>query len=295
MGAGAVVETAPAKLNLTLRVVGRRADGYHELESLVAFAGFGDRLTARSAAELSLEITGPFAAALHDAGSGNLVLRAARLLAQTAGVAERAVLTLEKRLPVAAGLGGGSVDAAAALRLLQRLWSLSLPEPRLQALAAELGADVPVCLLGRPAMMRGVGERLEPLPALPPAWLVLANPGVALGTPEVFRARSGAYSGAGPLWETPPRTAAELADCLRRSANDLEPAARTLCPEIGEVLGALERNPGCLLSRMSGSGASCFGLFAGREEAEAAARRLRAAQPDWWVQAAPLLTGGSEP
>lgn len=293
MGAGAVVETAPAKLNLTLRVVGRRADGYHELESLVAFAGCGDRLTARPGSALSLEVTGPFAAALHEAGAGNLVLRAARLLAQAAGVERGAVLTLDKRLPVAAGLGGGSADAAATLRLLQRLWSLSLAEPRLQALAAELGADVPVCLLGRPAMMRGMGECLEPLPALPPAWLVLANPGMALGTSEVFRARSGAFSAAGSLWVMPPRRAAHLADCLRRSANDLEPAARALCPKIGTVLGALADNAGCLLARMSGSGASCFGLFVAREEAETAARRLREAQPDWWIQVAPLLTGGS--
>ncbi|MDF2095602.1 4-(cytidine 5'-diphospho)-2-C-methyl-D-erythritol kinase [Fodinicurvata sp. CAU 1616] len=290
-GAGAVVETAPAKLNLTLRVVGRRADGYHELESLVAFADCGDRLSAHPSGELTLEVTGPFAAALHDAGAGNLVLRAARLLAQAAGVGRGAVLTLDKRLPVAAGLGGGSADAAATLRLLQRLWSISLPEPGLQALAAELGADVPVCLLGRPALMRGVGERLEPLPALPPTWIVLANPGVALGTPEVFRARSGPFSAAAPLWATPPRTAAELAGCLRRSANDLEPAARALRPQIDVVLSALAREAGCLLARMSGSGASCFGLFATPEEAEAAVRRLKAAQPAWWVQATPLLTG----
>lgn len=289
--AGAVVEMAPAKLNLTLQVVGRRADGYHELDSLVAFAGFGDRLSARPAAELSLAVTGPFGTALQEEGGGNLVLRAAHLLVRSAGVSQGAALTLDKRLPVAAGLGGGSADAAATLRLLQRLWALSLPPDTLQGLAAELGADVPVCLLGRPAMMRGIGEHLEPLSALPPAWLVLANPGVALGTPEVFQARRGAFSVAGPLWEVPPSTTAELAACLKGSANDLEPAARRLCPEIDQVLGGLAGTAGCLLARMSGSGASCFALYGARGEAEAAAQHLTMAQPTWWVRAAPLLAG----
>ena len=185
-------EAAPAKLNLYLHVVGRRDDGYHLLDSLVAFAEAGDVLRARPANGLRLTLDGAFGRAL--AGEpDNLVLRAARLLAEAAGVPPHAELVLEKNLPVASGIGGGSADAAAALRLLQRLWNVSLPAATLQQLALRLGADVPVCLHGHPVRMGGIGERLEPVPALPPCGLLLVNPGVAVQTRPVFQARTGGF------------------------------------------------------------------------------------------------------
>jgi len=291
-----VVVAAPAKLNLTLAVLGRRPDGYHELESLVVFAGYGDCLEALPAEGLSLDLEGPFAAALAGEGGDNLVLRAARLLAEAAGVPAAARLLLTKRLPVAAGLGGGSADAAAALRALSRLWGLSLSEEELQGLGAALGADVPVCLYGRPALLRGRGERLEPAPPLPSAWLVLVNPGEALLTATVFRARAsanaGAFSAAAAWWRDRPADAAALADRLSGRGNDLQAAARRLSPAIDAVLAALAGTAGCLLGRMTGSGATCFGLYGEPAEAEAAAATLAAAHPGWWVRAAPLLLEG---
>jgi 4-diphosphocytidyl-2-C-methyl-D-erythritol kinase len=275
---------APAKLNLYLHVTGRREDGYHTLDSLVAFADFGDVLHAEAAPSLSLAVTGPFAAGLA-AEPDNLVLRAARALAAAAGVAPRARLILEKHLPVTSGIGGGSADAAAALRLLCRLWRIA-PEPAvLQRVALALGADVPVCLAGRAAVMRGVGEVLGPAPGLPACGLLLVNPGVALATPAVFRARSGAFSvpaGLPPRW---PSGAAMAAD-LRGLRNDLEPPALDLCPVIGDVLAALRAQPGCLLARMSGSGASCFGLFADAAAAQHA--RAGVSRAGWWARAGSL-------
>ena len=236
-------EPAPAKVNLYLHVVGRRADGLHLLESLVAFAEAGDVLSAEPADALSLEVAGPFAGAL--AGEAdNLVLRAARALAP----GQCARLVLEKNLPVAAGLGGGSADAAAALRLLSRLWGI---EADLEALAAGLGADVPVCLAGETCFMAGIGERLTPLPAWPAPHLLLANPGAALPTPAVFGARRGPFRESRP-W---PQTVGELAGC----ANDLTEAAISFAPEVGEVLDALAVLEGASFARMSGSGATCFG------------------------------------
>jgi len=289
------VAAAPAKLNLSLAVLGRRPDGYHELESLVAFAGYGDCLEALPAETLSLSLDGPFAAPLAGEGAGNLVLRAARLLAEAAGVPARARLRLTKRLPVAAGLGGGSADAAATLRLLSRLWGLELSTGDLQGLGAMLGADVPVCLYGRPALLRGRGERLEAAPPLPAAWLLLVNPGDALLTATVFRARFGAFSRPAAWWRDPPADAAALADRLSDRGNDLQAAAQRLCPAIDAVLAALAGTPGCLLGRMTGSGATCFGLYAGAAEAEAAAAALAATHPAWWVRAAPLLRDGERP
>lgn len=286
------VVAAPAKLNLSLAVLGRRPDGYHELESLVVFAGYGDCLEAQPAERLSLRLEGPFAAALAEAEGDNLVLRAARLLAEAAGLRAGARLLLSKRLPVAAGLGGGSADAAAALRAASRLWGLHLSEAELQGLGAALGADVPVCLYGRPALLRGLGERLEPAPPLPPAWLVLVNPGDALLTATVFRARSGAFSAPAAWWRDRPADAAALADRLAGQGNDLQAAARQLCPAIDAVLAALAGTAGCLLGRMTGSGATCFGLYGEAAEAEAAAAALAAAHPGWWVRAAPLLLDG---
>ncbi len=278
---------APAKVNLYLHVTGRRSDGYHELDSLIAFAGIGDTVTGASSDRLTLTVDGPFTEAL-PTGSDNLVLRAALALAEAAGIEAAAAITLTKRLPVASGIGGGSADAAAALRALAALWSLDMDQQTLGDLALALGADVPVCLAGESAVVAGIGERLAPAPSLPPAWLVLANPGEAVSTPAVFAARAGPFSAPAPV-DRALADAGELAALLKERRNDLTAAARSLAPVIGEVLAALEAEPGARLARMSGSGATCFALFAEETEAKAAAARLRAAHGAWWVAAAPLL------
>ena len=276
-------EFAPAKINLTLHVTGQRADGYHLLDSLVVFAGVGDQITADPAAKgLSLSITGAQAANL-PVSPDNLVLRAARAFGADLG----AGLTLEKRLPVASGIGGGSADAAATLRALAALWGLPLPAP---AEVTALGADVPVCLAGRPCRMQGIGDWLEPLSApLPKARLVLVNPGIALSTPLVFKAlekRDNAPMPADiPLFST----IEALVDFLKAGRNDLEAAAISVAPRIGQVLDSLASEPGCLLARMSGSGATCFGLFAEADHSGRAAAKLQAAHPDWWVAEAEML------
>ncbi|MBV8615739.1 MAG: 4-(cytidine 5'-diphospho)-2-C-methyl-D-erythritol kinase [Acetobacteraceae bacterium] len=273
-------ERAFAKVNLFLHVVGRRADGYHLLDSLAVFVEVSDLLHAEAADGLSLSIDGPFAPSLADtAPADNLVLRAARALAAFAGVAPRARLTLTKALPVASGLGGGSADAAAALRVLARLWGIAPGRAALDLVAAGLGADVPVCLGSRPARMGGVGEILAPSPALPPCGLALLNPGVPVATADVFRHRTGGFSEPAALPDTW-ADAAGMAMGLAALRNDLEPAAVALCPLIGVALRALRRAPGCLLARMSGSGATCFGLFATPGQARAAADALE--RPGWW-------------
>lgn len=290
MPAGELSRLAPAKINLFLHVTGKRADGYHELESLVVFARDAaacDRLSAMPAADLGLMLAGPQASGLQDAGDDNLVLRAARLLQpmnMAAGNPRGAAMTLHKTLPVASGIGGGSADAAAALHCLRALWNIAIDDETLAAAALKLGADVPVCLQGRAAMMTGIGEVLTPPPPLPPFWLVLANPGTALATKEVFAALGGRFSPPQPF-ERRPGSAADLALLLRARRNDLEAPARFLAPEIDPVLAALSAQGGCLLARLSGSGATCFGLFAGQREAEIAARSLARAYPRWWVAA----------
>lgn len=277
-----IEEFAPAKVNLALHVTGRRADGYHLLDSLVVFAGVGDHVRVEPAPELALTLTGPQAAGLPEGGD-NLVLRAAALMAQGRG----AGIALEKHLPVASGIGGGSSDAAATLRALARLWGVALPAP--EAVLA-LGADLPVCLAARPARMSGIGEVLAPLPPLPPVWLVLANPGRAVSTPAIFRALARRDNAPLPPILPVCADAAALADWLRGQRNDLEPVACALEPAIGTVLAALAAQPGCFLARMSGSGATCFGMFATQDAAQDAARRIAAGQPDWWVKAAPVLS-----
>jgi len=277
--AGPLVEIAPAKVNLALHVTGRRSDGYHLLDSLVVFAGVGDRLEAEPAAGLSLSLKGPFASGL-GAGADNLVLRAADLLRPPG---QGAALHLTKALPVAAGIGGGSADAAAALRLLARLWDVPLPAP---ARALALGADVPVCLAGRSARMRGIGGDLAAV-ALPPVWIVLVNPGVPVPTGGVFAGL--ARRDNAPMPDLPRFCdAAALFGWLARQRNDLEAPARALAPAIDAVLAALAGQPGCGLARMSGSGATCFALFGTEAPALAAAQALRAAEPRWWVAAAPV-------
>ena len=272
---------APAKLNLCLHVTGRRPDGYHLLDSLVAFASVGDRVSADIGPELALRITGPEAADLA-AGPDNLVLRAARAM----GV--DATLVLEKVLPLASGIGGGSADAAAALRALADLTGRPLP-PIEDVL--RLGADVPVCLAGRPARMSGIGEVLHPLPPLPPMACVLVNPRLPIPTPPVFAALTRRDNP--PLPDLPssalasaPALAAWLAT---RTRNDLAAPARQVAPILVEVQAALEATPACLLARMSGSGGTHFGLFATPAAAAAAAEALATTHPAWWVTAGRIL------
>jgi 4-diphosphocytidyl-2-C-methyl-D-erythritol kinase len=282
-----LTEAAPSKVNLYLHVTGRRADGYHLLDSLAVFGPASDTLALMPADDLSLALDGPFGGALA-AEPDNLVLRAARALVVAAGVPARAALTLTKRLPVASGIGGGSADAAAALRGLDRLWGLGLGEARLAEIAAPLGADIPVCVASRPARMGGVGEVLSAAPALPPCGLLLVNPGVALPTPAVFRARTGGFTPPAALPAGWP-DAATMARDLTATRNDLEPPAIALCPQVAEVLAALRALPGCLLARMSGSGATCFGLFPDAATAQSGAALLPGT---WWRDAGGLYGGG---
>ena len=263
-GAGAA-EFAPAKVNLFLHVTGRREDGYHLLDSLAVFAGVGDELTASPAEALTLEIDGPEGGALV-AEPDNLVLRAARLLAAEAGRLGRPVfdvdLTLDKHLPIASGVGGGSSDAAATLRLLDRVWGLGLGRDRLAALARPLGADVPMCVWGAPLRARGIGEEIDLLPPLPPFRLELSNPGIPVATPAVFRALEARDNP--PLPPLPARFADldGLVDWLAATRNDLQTAAIAIAPQIAETLADMRARPGCRFARMSGSGATCFGVFA---------------------------------
>jgi 4-diphosphocytidyl-2-C-methyl-D-erythritol kinase len=282
-------ERAPAKVNLTLRVLGRRADGYHDIESLVVFAQEGDRLEFSPDGELALTVRGPTASSA-GAEADNLVLKAARALAANVTPLRLGRFALDKHLPVAAGLGGGSADAAAALRLLARHNGLPIDDPRLFAAARQTGADVPVCLDPRPRLMRGIGDVLTSL-ALPPLPAVLVNPGVAVPTRDVFaalglapgRARAAAQGSA-----TIPSKPDDLLTFLAAHGNDLEPAAIALRPVIADVLARVRALPGCRLARMSGSGATCFALFGDPDEAAAAARALSAAHPAWWVRATML-------
>lgn len=286
----AVTAFAAAKVNLYLHVLGRRADGYHLLDSLVAFADISDRVTAGPAAALSLELGGPEAAGLAAFDDDNLVLRAARLLADHAGISEGAALHLEKNLPVAAGIGGGSSDASAALLALRKLWQVSISDEALLKLAASLGADVPACLYRRAAWVGGIGERLEPAGILPETGILLANPRRPLPTAAVFAARCGPFGNAA-RFERMPSNAAGLAAALALRRNDLTEAAIGLVPEIAAVLARLGRLPGALLTRMSGSGATCFALFEGRAAAETARAALTATEPAWWCTAGGFLAG----
>jgi 4-diphosphocytidyl-2-C-methyl-D-erythritol kinase len=291
MGSTARAEKAPAKINLTLRVLGRRADGYHELESLVAFAGVGDALTFAPGGALTLAVSGPTAQAAGD-NADNLVLKAARALAEKVAGLTLGRFALSKRLPVAAGLGGGSADAAAALRLLARANGVALDDPRLMQAAQATGADVPVCLDPKARLMCGVGDVLSDPLDLPRLFAVLVNAGVAVSTRDVFAALklppAGQPTKAGP----PPEKAALLAE-IADGRNDLEEPAIELEPMIADVLAVLRQLPCCRLARMSGSGATCFGLFQTNAAATAAARTLRVGYPGWWVRATVLGAGQS--
>ncbi len=289
-----LVEKAPAKVNLTLRVLGRRPDGYHEIASLVVFADFADRLTLTPGGELTLSVGGPRAA---DAGSlaDNLVLKAARALASRLPGMVLGAIDLEKNLPAAAGIGGGSADAAAALRLLGRANRLASDDPRLYDAARATGADVSVCLEPRPRLMWGIGEKLSPPLELPPLAAVLINPGVAVATKDVFAAWTQNTAAAPPLDLAAIgaiKDRMSLVDLLAQDGNDLEQPARKLAPVIAEAIAALHAQQGCRLARMSGSGATCVGIFDEAAIAQAAALALRGKYPRWWVQACQLGAAG---
>ncbi len=288
-----LVEAAPAKINLTLEIRGRRPDGYHELESLIAFARVSDRLHLFPGETLAVDAHGPFATVLAGAG-GNLVLEAARELSARIPGLVLGRFALSKRLPVAAGIGGGSSDAAAALRLIARLNGLGLDDPRLAEAACATGADVPVCLAGQARLVRGIGEILSAPLTLPKCPVVLVNPAVALATKDVFAAFA-AQSGARRRKDLAalqtaaiPREHDALLCLVREHRNDLEQAAISLAPAIAEALTDLRALPQCELARMSGSGATCFGIFPSARAALVAARRLRAAHPRWWIRATTL-------
>jgi 4-diphosphocytidyl-2-C-methyl-D-erythritol kinase len=281
-------EFAPAKVNLTLHVVGRRPDGYHEIESLVVFADVGDRVTFAPGRALDLVTRGPTATAVGPS-EDNLVLKAARLLAERVAGLKVGRFTLDKRLPVAAGLGGGSSDAAAALRLLAKHNGIALDDPHLREAARLTGADVPVCLDPKVRMMRGIGEILSAPVAFAKRPAVLVNPGVSVATKDVF----GRLARHRPLAVPPPpagegRVGAALLDSLAAARNDLEPPAVALQPIIADVLAALRASAQCRLARMSGSGATCFALYDSGRAATAAARALRGKHPGWWVRATTL-------
>jgi 4-diphosphocytidyl-2-C-methyl-D-erythritol kinase len=291
----ALIEDARAKVNLTLRVVGRRVDGYHELESVVAFADCADRLSLTPAPELQLVTTGPLA---QDCGAAadNLVLKAAQLLGDRVPNLQQGGFTLDKVLPVAAGIGGGSADAAAALRLLARVNGLAVDDARLVEVARLTGADVPVCLPSRACVMTGVGESLLPL-ALPKLPCVMVNPRVAVATRDVFAAlglRHGELLvGASDVLEAPgwPEAGASVEDwveALAAGSNDLEAPAMRIQPVISEVISALNATNGAWLARMSGSGATCFAIYENTAEAGRAAQKILLDHPQWWVHAGTL-------
>lgn len=291
MSAETLVEKARAKINLTLHVRGRRADGWHDLESLVAFAGCGDTLELTPGPALSLTVDGPTAVAA-GAGDDNLVLRAARASAERIEGLATGAFRLVKRLPVAAGVGGGSADAAAALRLIARANGLATDDPRLMEAARSIGADVPVCMRSRARMMTGTGEILGVPLRLPPLFAALVNPGVPLPTKDVF-GRLGLAPGASHATGKHPAIpdgtdVATLLPLLRRARNDLEDPAGVLAPLVVHALGSLGAARGCRLARMSGSGATCYGLFETCRAAGMAAKVIRVAHPDWWVKATVL-------
>lgn len=280
---------APAKINLFLHVGDKRADGYHDLVSLIAFADAGDWLEVRDAKRQSLSITGPFAEALKDE-TDNLVLRAARELGVWAEERDHKTtpveLILEKNLPIAAGIGGGSSDAAAVLHLLAEHWSLPIPIDELESIGKAMGADVPVCLRGCPTLVSGMGEILSPAPELPAFSLVLVNPGIEVPTKRIFNTIS-VRSGTVPP-PFPPRfeSARAFAMFLDGLFNDLAAPAKAIAPVIMSAEGALVATEGCLIARMSGSGATCVGLYEKDEDAVAAAAKIAQANPTWWVKAA---------
>jgi len=281
--AAPAAELARAKVNLALHITGQRADGYHVLDSLVVFPQIGDRVSVEASEALELLIEGPFASNLESPSEDNLVLKAAALFAEEIGTAPLKVkLTLSKRLPVASGIGGGSSDAATALRLLEDHTGIYLDDDRLHAIALKLGADVPVCLSVQPQLMRGVGDNVSPAPQMPKSGMVLVNPRVGVSTPQVFSALKNRSNAALPPIPDSFETLSELIGLLTACRNDLQQPAIETCPEIAEILEALGAENDILFARMSGSGATVFGLCEAGRETELE-RSLRTRHPDWWI------------
>lgn len=274
-----VTVAAPAKVNLYLHVVARRSDGYHLLDTLMVFTELADTVVAAPADDLTLSVDGPFADQLPEDTEQNLIIRAARALAEAAGVEPKAHISLTKVLPVASGLGSGSSDAAATIKALAKLWGISDDAIDLKAVGFSIGADVPACIYARPVFVSGRGEELEDAPKLPAANLLLVNPRVQLSTASVFEARRGGFSPRARFTDAPADVRA-LAGLLEDRTSDLTEAAIGLAPVVRDVLDLIDAAPGCRLARMSGSGATCFGLF---DDAETAARAAKqAAARDWW-------------
>jgi len=294
LAASPLAEAAPAKINLALHVTGRRGDGYHLIESLAVFTRFGDRLQVSAAEEDGLTVSGRYAAGVPVDGR-NLIAMARDALRKAAGSrnAFPVAIALEKNLPVASGIGGGSSDAAAALRLLARIWGLDIDAAELAEIALSLGADVPMCLAAQPLMARGIGENVEPLPAVPSLGLVLVNPGVPVSTPQVFSALRRRENE--PLPALPARIDFHsLRNWLEATRNDLEAPAREIQPAVADALRALKRADAGF-ARMSGSGATCFGLYETGNVAKRAAAAIRARHPDWFVAATRTTTAETAP
>ncbi|MBY5740289.1 4-(cytidine 5'-diphospho)-2-C-methyl-D-erythritol kinase [Rhizobium leguminosarum] len=283
-------EEARAKINLALHVTGQRPDGYHLLDMLVTFADHGDRLDFMRSPTDEFTLSGRFGDVLAGDSGTNLVLKARDLLRAAIGpLAFPVRIHLEKNLPIASGIGGGSADAAATLRGLMRLWGTKLSAETLAALALKLGADVPMCLESRPLIARGIGEKIEPVPDLPAFAMVLANPLKGVSTPEVFRRLATKNN---PALSLALSQTADWLAAIAAARNDLEPPARGLVPEISEISTMLQVH-GALLTRMSGSGATCFGIFASMTAAEEAAAALHDARPGWYFQATETVSGGA--
>lgn len=284
-GPAALHLSAPAKINLYLHVIGRHADGYHLIDSLVVFARLADVIELELSPDFTIASEGPFADA-SGPPEENLALKAARALAAAANVSSGARIRVTKNIPAAAGLGGGSADAAAALTGLMRLWDVPDDSVDLASIGLQIGADVPACLAGRPVFVGGIGDEISDAPPLPPAGLLLVNPGIAVSTASVFAGRRGGISAAA-RFDAAPGSAAVLADLLEVRSNDLTEAACRLAPVIDDVLAAIRSAPGCRLARMSGAGATCFGLFDDEPAAAAALQSVR--RDDWWAVATTLV------
>ncbi len=291
MNQSIITKKANAKINLYLHVVGKLENGFHALDSLVVFADVGDNITVNETPnnnEISLKVSGPFGSDVPTDDS-NLVIKAAKLLKHTHNVQMGAEILLEKNLPVSSGIGGGSADAGAVVHALSNLWGLKAPALDLKTISQKLGADVPVCFNGKNVFMSGIGEILIPAPKLPECWLVLANSGVKISTPDVFKNRVSEFS-IPAQFEEAPKDAARLVEIIADRGNDLFASALGIQPEIGKVIEALQGLDGALLARMSGSGATCYGIFAGEKEALAGAQRLSQSNPKWWITAAKMLS-----
>ena len=275
---------ARAKINLDLLITGRRDDGYHLLDSLVVFADYGDEISVRPAQDLSLSISGPFAAGLKGE-SGNIILKAARMLQDKFNIYQGADIKLVKNLPVSSGIGGGSADAAAALHALAELWNIEGGNPDLGDLSLSLGADVPVCMVSQTVQMSGVGERLRPVTLNFPLYLLLVNPGIAVSTAGIFRARTARKAVFSPERELRDHIGNldQLRDIISSAGNDLEQDACEAAPEIGHALAQIRHGDGCVASGMSGSGATCYGVFTSPEMAHGKAVHISGNFPDWWV------------